>query len=215
MSTFETYASLRARGNPNALLVDAVGLLEERRGFALDVGAGPLSDTSFLLQAGLCVDAVDKDVQTVSLAAEVDDPRLSVVHADIRDVPLKAGAYALVVAIHVLPFLPRADLPGVVSALVDGLSDGGVLCCTFLGPEDSWAGRRPRMTFLSRFELDRLLGDLDPIVCSERRYDGTNAKGEPKRWHVLRRICRKVPTAGAPWGARAALARISAEQGSP
>jgi len=188
----ESYASLRARREPNWLLVQALDLLEARNGHALDVGAGPLNDTRCLLRAGLSVDAVDTDAHTVSLAARVGDPRLRVHHADIRDYPIASDAYSLVVAIHVLPFLPRADLDEVLSSIIGGLSDGGILCCTFLGTDDSWAGRRPRMTFLSRRQLDTLLSGLDRIVFSEHRYDGRNAKGEPKRWHVHRCICRKL-----------------------
>jgi hypothetical protein len=97
----------------------------------------------------------------------------------------------LIVAIHVLPFLPRADLRRIISTVVDGLSKGGILCCTFLGLEDGWAHQRPRMTFLSRSEVTSLFARLQPMLFSERKYDGTNAKDEPKRWHVLRCIFRK------------------------
>jgi SAM-dependent methyltransferase len=192
VATLDTYASLRTGGTPNSLLVDAVGRLEPGRGgLALDVGAGPLNDARFMLRAGLCVHAIDHDPQTTALAAERDEPGLSVVQADIRDAPVAAGVYALVVAIHVLPFLPRRDVPAVVSSLIGGLARGGVLCATFLGPDDAWAGRRPRMSFVSREEVTALLGGLDEIELTERRYDGKNASGEPKRWHVLRCISRK------------------------
>ena len=194
----ESYASLRARHEPNPLLVQALDLLEARNGHALDVGAGPLNDTRCLLRAGLSVDAVDTDAYTVSLAAKVGDPRLRVRHADIRDVPIASEAYSLIVAIHVLPFLLRGDLDEVLPSIIGGLCDGGILCCTFLGTDDSWAGRRPHMTFLSRRQLDTLLSGLDRIVFSEDRYDGRNARGEPKRWHVHRCICRKAASVTQP-----------------
>jgi trans-aconitate methyltransferase len=187
----ESYASLRARREPNALLVQAVGLLPVRNGRALDIGAGPLNDSLFLLRAGLSVEAVDSDPHTLSLASELNDPRLTVVPADIREVRITPNAFSLVVAIHVLPFLPRADLLRTLPAIIDGLSEGGILCCTFLGPDDSWAQRRPHMTFLSRSEVSGLLSGLQPIVFAERKYQGVNAKGEPKRWHVFRGILRK------------------------
>lgn len=188
----ESYASLRARREPNWLLVQALDLLEVRNGHALDVGAGPLNDTRCLLRAGFSVDAVDTDAHTVALAARVGDPRLRVHHADIRDVPIASDAYSLIVAIHVLPFLPRGDLDEVLSSIIGGLCDGGILCCTFLGTDDSWAGCRPRMTFLSRRQVETLLLGLDRLLFSEHRYDGRNAKGEPKRWHVHRCIYRKL-----------------------
>lgn len=187
----ESYASLRAGRPPNALLAQAVDLLPVRKGRALDIGAGPLNDSLFLLRAGLSVDAIDSDPHTLSLAAGLNEPRLNVVRADIRDVRIATNAYSLIVAIHVLPFLPRADLFRTLAAIVDGLADRGILCCTFLGPDDSWAQRRPRMTFLSRLELTALLSQLQPILFSEHRYHGANAKDEPKRWHVFRCIFRR------------------------
>lgn len=191
MQARETYASLREGRDPNLLLVQALGILKVRSGHALDIGAGPLNDTRFLLRAGFSVDAVDRDPYTLSLATELRDPRFRFVHADIRDVPIAAAAYSLIAAIHILPFLPRADLPRILSSIIDGLSRGGLLCCTFLGPEDSWARQRPHMTFFSYGELQSIFSGLEPIVFSDCQYDGINAKGEPKRWHVLRCILRK------------------------
>jgi SAM-dependent methyltransferase len=191
MQTQETYASLRSGRDPNLLLLHALDILNVRKGRALDIGAGPLNDTKFLLRAGFSVDAVDRDPHTLALASELHDPRFNFVHADIRDVPIEANAYSLVVALHVLPFLPRTDLPQLLSSIIDGMSQGGILCCTFLGPDDSWAQKRPHMTFYSRADLDSLFSRFQPIVFSDCEYDGTNAKGEPKRWHVLRCIFRK------------------------
>jgi SAM-dependent methyltransferase len=187
----ETYASLRAGREPNLLLLQALDILKVRNGRALDIGAGPLNDTRFLLRAGFSVDAVDRDPHTRALAAGLRDPRFKFVHADIRDVPIEANAYSLMLAIHVLPFLPRTDLPRIISSMVDGLCQGGILCCTFLGPDDSWAQKRPHMAFYARSELDSLFSRLQSIVVSDCAYDGTNAKDEPKRWHVLRCIFRK------------------------
>jgi SAM-dependent methyltransferase len=197
MAALPTYASLRMRGHPNGLLVDAVSRLGAQRGLALDVGAGPLNDARYLLRAGFEVHAIDTDEQTTSLAAKIDDARLHVVRADVRDAPIAPGTYAIVVAIHVLPFLPRPDVPAVMDSLAGALTRGGILCCTFLGQDDGWAGRRPHMTFLAQREIETLLCGLETIELSERRYDGRNASGEPKRWHVVRCLARKVEATSA------------------
>ena len=187
----ESYASLRAGRGPNALLAQAVDLLDGRRGRALDVGAGPLNDAVHLLRSGFAVDAIDTDPHTVELAATLDEPGLRVARADVRTYAVAPEAYALVVAIHVFPFLSRADLRRAVPALAGGLAPGGLLCCTFLGEEDAWAGRRPRMSFLARAEVEALLAPLQEVVFSEQRYGGVDARDEPKRWHVHRCIFRR------------------------
>jgi hypothetical protein len=48
------------------------------------------------------------------------------------------------------------------------------------------------MTFVDRAELDGLLGGLLPVALTEQAYDGTDARGAPKRWPVFRCILRKV-----------------------
>ncbi|NUS04092.1 MAG: class I SAM-dependent methyltransferase [Nonomuraea sp.] len=197
-----TYASLRAGRGPNAFVAEALGVLTSSgsgvRGRALDIGAGPLNDTLFLLELGFSVDAVDTDPCTVALAAARRHPRLTIVHADVRDMDIEAGAYSFMVAIHVLPFLPRADVVRLAVAMSDGLAAGGVLCCTFFGPEDAWAGR-PGRTFLRAPEAGALFHRLEPVVLREERYDGVDARDEPKFWHVVRCVFRK-PVSSAPRG---------------
>lgn len=191
-----TYASLRAGRGPNALVVEALGVLGGVRGRALDLGAGPLNDTRFLLELGFSVEAVDTDPCTLALAAAWRHPRLRVVHADVRDVPVAAGAYSFMVAIHVLPFLPEADVRRVAAAMAGGLAAGGVLCCTFFGPEDAWAGR-PGRTFLRASEAGALFPRLEPVVLREDRYDGVDARDAPKHWHVVRCVFRRPAAPGS------------------
>ncbi|MGW4967243.1 class I SAM-dependent methyltransferase [Nonomuraea sp. NPDC004186] len=186
-----TYASLRAGRGPNSLVVEGLGVLGDVRGRALDIGAGPLNDTYFLLAAGFSVDAVDTDPCTVSLAATRRHPRLKVLHADVRDLDIAAGVYSFMVAIHVLPFLPRADVVRLAEAMTGGLAPGGVLCCTFFGPEDAWAGRRQGRTFVRGAAAGAVFQRLEPVVLREERYDGIDARDEPKHWHVVRCIFRK------------------------
>lgn len=186
-----SYAALRAHREPNALLVRAVHEIGTARGRALDIGAGPLNDSAYLVRAGFSVQAVDPDPQTRALAAGLGTSDLEVVQADIRDFPIAAGSYSLIVAIHVLPFVPRSDLVRAAASIVAGLAPGGVLCATFLGLDDTWAGRRPLVNFLSRRQVEDLLSPLEPVELSEVRYDGINARGGPKRWHVHRCIHRQ------------------------
>lgn len=186
-----TYAGLRAGCNANSLLIDALSRLPMGGGRALDIGAGPLNDTRLLLGAGLSVDAVDCDPLAARLAGEIDDGRLNFVQADIRDFEMARNAYALIVAIHALPFLGRDDLVRLVPRLVEGLGKDGVLCCTMFGPEDGWAACRPRMTFLPQSGVETLFSPLEPLSVLGARYEGATADNQAKRWHVMRCIFRR------------------------
>jgi len=191
----DTYAALRAGSEANPFLIDALSHLPTNGTRALDVGAGPLNDTRFLLRAGLSVDAVDHDPLVARLAKEVRDRRFNFVQADIRDFKIARGAYALIVAIHTLPFLRCDAVFRLVPRLVDGLENDGVLCCTMFGPEDGWAACRPHMTFLSRPEVEALFRPLEPLSFVETRFDGVTANNRAKRWHVMRCIFRRYAMA--------------------
>jgi 2-polyprenyl-3-methyl-5-hydroxy-6-metoxy-1,4-benzoquinol methylase len=126
---------------PNPLVVEAVSILgRSAGGTALDIGVGSLSSSRHLLSAGFTVDAVDPDPHVAELAAVLGNSRLLMHWADIRDVELVERSYDLIVAMQVLHLIPR---PG-------WLTDGAVLCATFLGARDSWAPTPWRATVLRR-----------------------------------------------------------------
>jgi SAM-dependent methyltransferase len=186
-----SYAWHRRDHTPNALIVDAVSVLGRSSGAALDIGAGTLSSSRHLLSAGFIVDAVDPDPYTLELAKALDDVRLSVQCADIRHVPIEARRFDLIVAIHVLHLLPRRDLETLVPALVRGLTDGGVICATFVGVRDTWARTPWRATALGRNDVVDLASELEVVRLDELEYDGANVLGQPKHWHTVRGLFRK------------------------
>ncbi|MET7534408.1 class I SAM-dependent methyltransferase [Streptomyces goshikiensis] len=187
----QSYAALRPARGPSSLVLDALELLGRRHGRALDIGAGPLSDARHLLRAGFDVDAVDPDAETLRCAMRLGNSRLTVIPRDIREAGIPAGRYDLVLAVHVLPFLPRRDLPGVVAAIQAGLTEGGLFCCTFFGVNDSWARWGRPMTFLTPPEVHGLCTGLQSVVVTEREYEGHDAHGRPKHWHIVRAIMRR------------------------
>lgn len=190
-----SYAAIRKSGAPNTLLVATLGLLGGRGGHALDLGAGPLNNSRLMLRAGLTVDAVDRDPNSAAIAAEMNEPRLKLFECDIRDLEVAPATYALIAAIHIFPFLPHEDVATIAPGIAGGLGAGGLLCCTFFGQRDSWARNRPRMSFHAREEIDILFAGLETMRFSEREYDGSDAKGERKHWHLYRCIFRR-PASG-------------------
>lgn len=186
-----SYASLRSEREPNPLVVEALKQVPFQHGRALDIGAGALSDTRYLLQAGMSVDSIDIDPFTLRLAARLKHPCLNVIHDDVRHTAIAPASYALIVAVHVLPFLPRVDLRTTISAITDGLVEKGVLCGTLFGDRDGWVGKKPLVTFVSKSEAASYFGHLVPIIFSEDEYDGIDAQDRPKHWHVFRFIRQK------------------------
>jgi 2-polyprenyl-3-methyl-5-hydroxy-6-metoxy-1,4-benzoquinol methylase len=177
---------------PNDLVIEAASMFgRSAGGRALDIGAGSLSSSRHLLSSGFVVDAVDPDPHVAELAAALGDSRLQMHWTDIRDVELAEGRYDLIVAMHVLHLIPRADLHALMPRITNWLADGGVFCATFLGIRDSWAPTPWRATVVQSDEVLELTSRLELIRFDELEYDGTNVLGEPKHWHTLRCLFRK------------------------
>jgi tellurite methyltransferase len=75
------------------------------------------------------------------------------------------------------------------------LADGGVLCCTLFGTDDTWSGDSKK-TFHTRARVESLVSDLKLIALSEDEWDGMPAVGPRKHWHVFFIIAQK-PGKGA------------------
>lgn len=159
-------------------------------GRALDIGAGSLSSSRHLLSAGFIVDAVDPDPHVAELAAALGHSRLLMHWTDIRDVELTERSYDLIVAMHVLHLIPRADLQTLMPRIANWLADGAIFCATFLGVRDSWAPTPWRATVVRPDEVLELTSGLEVIRMNEIEYDGTNVLGQPKHWHTLRYLFR-------------------------
>jgi trans-aconitate methyltransferase len=177
-------------------VVQAVSLFGQPKGRAFDIGAGSLSNTRYLLSAGFEVDAIDPDPHTLTLAAQLDDPRLSFQCADVRDVVIEQRSYDVIVATRVLHLLPRHDLDTLVDGLVRAVADGGLLCATFLGAHDSWARTPWRATILRWDEVFALTSGLEVVRQDERESDGLTVFGEYKHWHTLQCVLRKPRDGG-------------------
>ena len=196
--TRPSYARHSRHRAPNDLLVEAVSQSDRLGGAALDVGAGSLNSTRYLLARGFTVQAVDPDPYTAERAAGLDDPRLTVHSADIQDVPIQQQGFDLIVAIHVLHLLSKTDLDTVVHKLISGLAVGGTLCATFVGVGDTWASMPWRATSLRDHEMLALMADLSIIRYDELEYDRVNVLGQPKHWHTLRCLARRTTTRRQP-----------------
>lgn len=186
--------ALHSRDNrPGALLLEAVSAVTSDQApgrSALDVGAGAMAATRYLLDAGWRVTAVDPDPHAAALAREFDASRFDMRCADIRDVDVPAAGFDLVAAVHVLHLLPRPDIERLVPVLVGALRVGGVLCATFLGPRDTWAATPWRATAVERSDVEAMTAGLTVLRLDERQHDGVNVLGESKHWHVIQCVLR-------------------------
>lgn len=74
MDTWKEYYKAKASNPPSKVLVDALQYVKNKE-TALDLGAGGLVDTKFLLQEGFNVAAVDSSPAAAALANEIQDSK--------------------------------------------------------------------------------------------------------------------------------------------
>lgn len=182
------YDATRAKP-PRPLLVKALGYVAEK-GKALDLGAGALNDTRYLLDQGFEVVAVDKSPQVQDEAKSISSDKLHVQISSFEDFIFPENTFDLVSAMFALPFTLPENFNKVFFSLIQSLKKGGVFCGQFFGTRDGWASE-PKMTFHSEEQVKTLLNGLEILYFNEEEKDGKTARGDAKHWHVFHVIARK------------------------
>lgn len=161
---------------------------------ALDLGAGVMADSQFLLDQGFNeVTAVDK-VPTVEALAEekilAAEGRLKVVIEDFVDFDFQENMYDLINAQYSLSFVDKENFEIVFERMKHSLKEGGVFVGTLFGDKDSWKIRND-MTCPTRDEFLALFQGMEILKFDEEERDGPTAAGTPKHWHIFHVMVKK------------------------
>lgn len=185
--TWREYVQKTINKKPHELLVKAASLAESGR--ALDIGAGALGDSKYLVSKGYKVTAIDSEKSVKDLAMGI--PNLEVKVIAIEDF-VPDCKYDLVNAQYSLPFVSRNNFWKVIMMIAESLKEGGFFCATFFGPEDEWRND-PVLTFVSKDELVEKLTacNLTIVHNEEEKSFSKTAAGASKFWHVFHVIACK------------------------
>lgn len=174
---------------PSKNLVIAMEFVRERHA-ALDIGAGSLKDSTFLVDSGFNeVVAVDQQPYTTGLPEEVAN-KITVVTSTFQMYDFPQNHFDIVSAQFSLPFTSPEHFQHVFDSLTDSLVKGGIFAGQFFGTKDSWADRTD-MTFHTVAEIEALLTSYDVLARREVDEDGLARSGELKHWHVFNIVARK------------------------
>lgn len=180
---------------PNESLIQAVELVSTRDA-ALDVGAGGLRDSRYLLWQGFKkVVALDRNPEMHTLGESLHDKRLQTVISTFQKYDFPRGAFDLVNAQRSLSFTPRGSFDEVFRKTKLSLKEQGIFVGSLFGPNHSWKDSPPQglreSTFLSLEEVKDLLVDMKIVDLSEEEKDADSATGIPAHWHYIHFIARK------------------------
>lgn len=175
----------QAGTTPNSLVV---GVLEEHvknRGVALDLGAGNLRDSVFLMGAGF------KRVVAVDIKRPGEMPRMLEFHErDIATFRPSLNMFDLAVSCNTLFYLPYDHTVGLLGRVRDSLRPDGIFACNLLGEHADWA-TNPKVSVLSASQVEHLRHTFSPVALDEVEWDAPGANGIEQHWHMWNLIFRK------------------------
>jgi trans-aconitate methyltransferase len=184
------YLTATKNSSPRSLLLEAIKYVKEEDN-ALDLGAGALNDTRFLLEQGFAVEAVDSNPTILEYAANLpQDAKVTFTVSTFDQYNFPKNVYDLVSAQYALPFNPPETFDKVFSKITDSLKAEGVFTGQFFGPEDEWS-TRPNMTFHTKEDIKALLAPYSIHKLEETKGIRPTAVGPDKFWHVFKVIASK------------------------
>lgn len=187
---WKKYFQLTKDRSPSLLLKKAMSFVTHKD-LALDLGAGALKDSKYLLEQGFKkVLAVDQEQIPIKLIDFLDKTRFHFVRSsfDKFDFPMKT--VNLINAQFSLPFAQSEDFGKVWIDLKNALAPSGIFAGQLFGIRDEWNKENIGMTFHTLEEARELTKDLEVIEFSEEEKEKPLASGDLKHWHIFHIIAR-------------------------
>ncbi|MDB5265602.1 MAG: class SAM-dependent methyltransferase [Parcubacteria group bacterium] len=188
--SWDDYLKATSNSKCRPLLREAFQYLKKTdRGNALDLGAGALGDTSFLLKAGFTVIAVDSNPKILEYSKPHEN--LSVEISSFENYSFPENSFDLINAQYALPFNKPETFESVFQKMILSMKDSAIFTGQLFGTEDGWAEKKT-MTFLSAEQVNKLMENFKKVhVLREEKKLGPTATGIDKFWHVFHIIAEK------------------------
>lgn len=191
MSNWQTYYDKHLSRPVRPLVQKAVSFCRHKD-FALDLGAGTLVESKFLLDSGFRrVLAVDSSTEIEVFARGLNDERLQVLVNPFRDLVLAPESFDFITAQFALPFYGQQGFEQFFAELLGSLKPDGVITGQLFGERDSWNLPESKLAFHTKQEALKLLSSLDIKEFEEEEKEGTTARNEIKHWHIFHFIALK------------------------
>jgi SAM-dependent methyltransferase len=189
-NNWQEYYKQTKEDPPRESLVRAMELVEEKEE-ALDLGAGALNDTKYLLEEGFQkVIAIDREPSVKELGQEINSEKLEIVISSFESFEFPENTFDLINAQYSLPFIPPESFNEVFKKIKSSLKTGGIFVGQLFGERDEWRDN-PLMTFHTSEEVKGLLSGVEVIDLREEEKDGETASGVMKHWHIFHITARK------------------------
>lgn len=187
----KSYYELTRHRALSSLLKEALSLAGSGKGkTALDLGCGAGAETSYLLDQGYEVTAVEGNPVAEQFVRSLPhQDKLHFVLSDMETFPF--GQYNFINASRSLPFVHKDRFNEVFAKLKASLLPKGIFVGHFFGIHDGWNEPHDTRTFLTKAEILNLLSDLIVVKLNEIEKDDRLINGDPKHWHIFEVIAQK------------------------
>jgi len=178
-------------------LEKAVTTFCKEKGVALDIGAGNLRDSKFLLNEGFTVIAIDPSPRSLEYAHALNNPSLELINDMVGGYNFPNNVFTLVNAQGILFHLPQPRFDDILQKIKISLKSGGVFCGDFLGVNDDWNNSESKKTFLEKEQIEKIFDGFDIKVLKETENNSTyaasvvNGTNDTKHWHWFKIIAVK------------------------
>jgi len=173
------------------LLVEAIKYVKNKSK-ALDVAAGALNESKYLLSEGFQeVVAFDSDKAAEEFAKQIQDSRFSFFLNGFEDFIFSNNTFDLINAQYALPFIDSEKFDVLMKKVFASLKSGGVFTGQLFGIKDTWNKGDSGKTFHTAQEARKVFKGMKIIKFEEREFDKVTALGQLKHWHVFDIIAEK------------------------
>lgn len=174
---------------PKPLVVNALRFVEHRDE-ALDLGAGALNNSKYLLEQDFKhVTAVDQENIAPEIAGGLSEKKFTYFTSGFDNFSFSPDTFDFISAQYSLPFSTALD--DLVAKIIKALKPGGIFTGQFFGIKDEWNKTGSGMSFVSREHIEELFLGLEVLELREEEKDEAPVIGKIKHWHIFHFIVRK------------------------
>ncbi len=191
MQTFEKYFQKHSDGKASDQLVKAVSFCA-RKDSALDLGAGTLAGTRFLLENGFKkVSAVDSSPESKKFTQGLDSAKFELKTAAFQDLVLPSHQFDLINAEYCLPYFGPQGFEIFINKIIAALKPDGIFTGQLFGTNDEWNRPGTELAFQTKEQAENLFAGTETVEFVEEEKDRGKVEGGQKHWHVFHFIVRK------------------------
>lgn len=182
---WKTYYKNISEREPDLLLREALSFVQNRKK-ALDLGAGSLIESKFLLSQDFEeIIAIDRECTET-----LDVPNFTFIQEDFEEYTFPPNTFDLINARFALPFAHPDSFQNIWNSMSESLVKRGIFSGHLFGVNDDWS-KEKEMTFHTKKEVEDLLVNTEILKLKEVEKDEPTAAGKEKRWHLFFIIFRK------------------------